>query len=77
MATAIRLQKIRDERMDTVRAYVTKMRSDQIERARRNFELRPIHPDRVGYEIDQAADPDAVIVSENLTGSNGLFRLRN
>jgi thiamine pyrophosphate-dependent acetolactate synthase large subunit-like protein len=75
MVTAARLQKIREERLATVKPHVAKMRETQLENARKNFEKRPIHPDRVGWELDQAAEPDAIIVSENLTGSNGLFRL--
>lgn len=75
MVTAARLQKIRDERLATVNPYVSKMRETQLENARKNFEKRPIHPDRVGWELDEVAEADAIIVSENLTGSNGLFRL--
>jgi thiamine pyrophosphate-dependent acetolactate synthase large subunit-like protein len=75
MVTAARLQKIREERLATVKPHVAKMRETQLENARKNFEKRPIHPDRVGWELDEAAEPDAIIVSENLTGSNGLFRL--
>lgn len=75
MTTATRLQKIREERLAAVKPHVSKTQVTQLENARKNFEKRPIHPDRVGWELEQIADPDAIIVSENLTGSNGLFRL--
>jgi benzoylformate decarboxylase len=75
LATADRLRKIREERLAIVKAAVAKARAQRNEAARKNFELSPIHPDRLGWEIDQAADADAILVSENLTGSNGLFRL--
>jgi thiamine pyrophosphate-dependent acetolactate synthase large subunit-like protein len=73
--TPARLQKLCDERRQTVKDHVARSKAAQSQNARKNFDSRPIHPDRLGYEIDQAADPDAIIVSENLTGSNGLFRL--
>jgi benzoylformate decarboxylase len=73
--TPARLQKLRDERRQTVKEHVARSKSTQSQNARKNLDSHPIHPDRLGYEIDQAADPDAIIVSENLTGSNGLFRL--
>lgn len=75
MATGNRLQKMRDERLATVKSFVAKASSGRLASAEKNFEHRPVHPDRLGYEIDQAADADAIIVSENLTGSNALFRL--
>jgi benzoylformate decarboxylase len=75
MVTADRLRKIREERLATIKPHVSKTQAAQLEDARKNFEKRPIHPDRVGWELDQAVEPDAIIVSENLTGSNGLFRL--
>jgi len=75
MATDARLQKIRNERLAKVKPHVANMQAMQLENAKKNFDRRPIHPDRVGLELDAVADPDAIIVSENLTGSNGLFRL--
>ncbi|MCU1385119.1 MAG: hypothetical protein JWL71_3816 [Acidobacteria bacterium] len=75
MVTASRLQKIRDQRMATVKPYAAHLLAEVQDSAKKNFNLRPIHPDRVGWEIEQEADKDAIIVAENLTGSNGLFRL--
>ncbi len=44
---------------------------------RRKTELRPdrrgmdpIHPDELGWALEQALEPNAIIVSENVTGSN-------
>jgi thiamine pyrophosphate-dependent acetolactate synthase large subunit-like protein len=73
--TADRLQKIRDGRLATVKPYVTKIQSALRDNAKKNFDLKPIHPDRVGYEIDQVADPDAIIVSENLSSQHGFYRV--
>jgi benzoylformate decarboxylase len=75
MVTAARLQKLREDRLAVVKPHAFKMAATALENARKNFDKRPIHPDQVGLEIEQIADPDAIIVSENLTGSNGLFRL--
>src|SRR5262249_8888823 len=75
LVTPERLKKIRDERTAIIHTHVAGAQRRRMENAKKNFDRIPIHPDRVGYELDEAADPDALIVSENLTGSNGLFRL--
>ncbi len=75
MTTAARLKTVREHRLESVTPYVARLRAETKENARKNFDRRPIHPDRLGYELDQAADPDAIIVAENLTGSNDLLRL--
>jgi len=40
---------------------------------RGNIGLSPIHPDELGWAMEQELDPNAIIVSENLTGSNQFF----
>jgi thiamine pyrophosphate-dependent acetolactate synthase large subunit-like protein len=32
--------------------------------------MSPIHPDELGWSLEQELDPDAIVVSENLSGSN-------
>jgi thiamine pyrophosphate-dependent acetolactate synthase large subunit-like protein len=36
--------------------------------------MSPIHPDELGWALDQELDQDAIVVSENLSGSNGFLR---
>ncbi len=35
--------------------------------------MAPIHPDELGWALEQELDKDAIIVSENLSGSNSFF----
>jgi thiamine pyrophosphate-dependent acetolactate synthase large subunit-like protein len=74
-ATADRLKKIRDGRLATVTPYVSNLRAAADKNAASHFNDRPIHPERLGREIDQAIDPDAIVVSENLSAGNTFFRL--
>jgi thiamine pyrophosphate-dependent acetolactate synthase large subunit-like protein len=75
IATPARLQKLRTDRLAAVQPYAASLLASVRDNAKKNFDRAPIHPDRLGYEMDQAIDPDAIIVAENLTGQNGLFRL--
>jgi benzoylformate decarboxylase len=75
MATPARLQKLRTDRLAAVQPYAASQLASVRDNAKKNFDHSPIHPDRLAYEIEQAIDPDAIIVAENLTGQNGLFRL--
>lgn len=44
------------------------------EAARANFGQHPIHPDELGAVMAKMIDPDAIVVSENLTGKYDAFR---
>ena len=35
--------------------------------------LSPIHPDELGWALEEELDRDAIVVSENLSGSNGFL----
>jgi len=35
--------------------------------------MSPIHPDELGWALEQELDKDAILVSENLSGSNNFF----
>ena len=35
--------------------------------------MSPIHPDELGWALEQELDRDAIVVSENLSGSNAFF----
>jgi benzoylformate decarboxylase len=41
--------------------------------ARKNFGQSPMHPDEIGAVLAGAIDPDAIFVSENLTGRHDAF----
>jgi benzoylformate decarboxylase len=73
-ATADRLKRLRDGRFDTVAAYSRGVAASRMQEARGNFGKTPIHPDQLAIEMDQALDPNAIIVSENFTGPNELFK---
>ncbi len=74
MATEERLTKIREQRLALVTPSVAKKEEKRIAEARANFERNPIHPDRVDYELEQAADKNAIIVEENFTGKHDFLR---
>lgn len=74
-ATAARLKEIRQKRLAIVTAFAREQESATQAAGRSNFDKRPIHPDRIGYEINRALRQDAIIVSENLTASNQFFKL--
>jgi benzoylformate decarboxylase len=62
MATRERLDRIRAGRPDLKPAY------REIDRAR--IGQSPIHPDELGWALEQELDAHAIVCSENLTGSN-------
>jgi benzoylformate decarboxylase len=39
----------------------------------RRMGMSPIHPDELGWALEQELDKDAILVSENLSGSNNFF----
>ncbi|MFC1543777.1 thiamine pyrophosphate-binding protein [Gemmatimonadota bacterium] len=46
-------------------------RPQDVQRSR--LGLSPIHPDELGWALEQELDEDAIVVSENLSGSNGFL----
>jgi benzoylformate decarboxylase len=62
MATRDRLERIRAARPDSKPAY------REVDRTR--VGLSPIHPDELGWALEQELDANAIVVSENLSGSN-------
>ena len=63
--TSERLAKIRKSRPALEAQFA------RIDRAR--IGLSPIHPDELGRALDEELDKDAILVSENLSGSNHFF----
>jgi benzoylformate decarboxylase len=74
LATADRLAKIRERRLAAVTPVVAERDARRTEQARKNFDRSPIHPDRVDYELEQAADANAIVVEENFTGKHDFLR---
>ena len=68
MVTSGRLARIRQERLGVIEPAVLRRTNAIKNAAQRNFENSMIHPDRLDYEIGQAADLNAIIVEENFTG---------
>jgi benzoylformate decarboxylase len=68
MVTQERLERIRDARLSAILPSVVRRKENLLASARPNFDLTPIHPDRVDWELEQNADPNAIIVEENYTG---------
>jgi benzoylformate decarboxylase len=74
MVTFERMARIREERLAAVRPVVAAREKERIEGAHRNFDQSPIHPDRVDYELERAADANAIVVEENFTGRHDFLR---
>lgn len=73
MATAERLDRIRADRLAVVTPAVAEREAERVRMATANFEKSPIHPDRVDYELEQAADKNAIILEENFTGRHDFL----
>lgn len=65
MATGERIAKIVAGRREPA------MRPREI--AKNRLGMSPIHPDELGWAMEQELDKDAIIVAENLSGSNGFL----
>ena len=72
MVTKDRLNKIREERLSLVLPAVESRKANHLASAKANFNRSPIHPDQVDWELEQAADPNAIIVEENFTGRHNF-----
>jgi benzoylformate decarboxylase len=73
MVTEKRLKRIRDERLSVILPAVAERQENHLASAKANFNRNPIHPDRVDWELEQTADPDAIIVEENFTGRHNFL----
>jgi len=60
-------------RSNELRTLTLKNRAKIEEETRRNFGKEPIHPDELGAILAKEVDPDAIVVSENLTGKYDRF----
>lgn len=71
LATKDRIARIRDERRAVVTAATAEARATRLAQARKVFNQTVIHPDQVGYEMEQALEANALLVTENAPGLAG------
>jgi benzoylformate decarboxylase len=71
LVTKDRLAKIRDERLAIVKPAIAAGNAARLAQARKNFGQTVIHPDQVGYEMEQCLEKNALIVTENQPGVSG------
>jgi benzoylformate decarboxylase len=62
-----------DERIARIASGRTLTGSRRREIQRGRLGMSPIHPDELGWALEEELDPDAIVVSENLSGSNSFF----
>jgi thiamine pyrophosphate-dependent acetolactate synthase large subunit-like protein len=60
-------------RVDEVRALTAAIRAKDTAEARKNIGQNPMHPDELGAALARSIDPNAIVVSENLTGKYEAF----
>jgi benzoylformate decarboxylase len=73
-AAADRIKSVHDSRIGKVTEYCRALLSMRADEARKNLGQTPIHPDQLAMEMDRVLDPNAIIVSENFSGPNELFK---
>jgi benzoylformate decarboxylase len=71
--TKERLAKIREQRLALVSPVVAERERKRLQTAKSRFDDNPIHPDRLGWELEQAVDKNAIIVEENYTGNHNFL----
>ena len=71
LVTDDRLARIREERLATVKPAIAAANAERLARARGLFDQSVIHPDQLGYEMENCLEPNALIVTENNPGVLG------
>lgn len=71
MVTSDRLTRIRDERLAVVAPAIAAAKAARLAAANKVFNQPVIHPDQLGYEMEQALDANALLVTENAPGLQG------
>src|SRR5581483_12421296 len=69
-----RIKRIHDSRISSVTQYCRALLAMRADDARKNLGQVTIHPDQLAMEMDKALDPNCIIVSENFSGPNELFK---
>src|SRR5579863_3543013 len=73
MLTKRRMEAASAARSEEFRALASAARAKAEVETRKHFRQKPIHPDELGASLARAIDPDAIVVSENLTGKYDAF----
>jgi benzoylformate decarboxylase len=73
MLTKPRQGQLSAERFEQYRHIAADTRAKANAAARANFGQKPIHPDELGSVMARTLDPDAIVVSENITGRYNAF----
>lgn len=71
LATRAQVAKIRQARLGLVTPATAAAAAERLARAKQVFAQTPIHPDRLGNELEQGLDRRAILVTENLPGLMG------
>ena len=71
LVTRDRLAKIRDERLALVKPATAAATAERLAQARKTFNQPVIHPDQLGYEMEQGLEKNALLVTENAPGLQG------
>jgi benzoylformate decarboxylase len=71
LVTNDRLARLREARLAVVTPAVASARAERLAQARQNFNKSVIHPDQVGYEMENCLERNALIVTENNPGVLG------
>jgi thiamine pyrophosphate-dependent acetolactate synthase large subunit-like protein len=73
LLTKQRLGALSAGRFELYRGHVSDARAQAHAAAARNSGKKPLHPDELGSVMARTLDPDAIVVSENLTGRHDAF----
>ena len=71
LVTRDRLARIRDERLAVIKPAIAAANAARLAQARNNFGQSVIHPDQVGFEMENGLEKNALIVTENQPGVVG------
>jgi benzoylformate decarboxylase len=71
LVTRERLARLRDDRRAIVTAATGAAGAERLAQARKAFNQAVIHPDQVGYEMEQHLEKNALLVTENAPGLQG------
>jgi thiamine pyrophosphate-dependent acetolactate synthase large subunit-like protein len=71
MVTRDRLSRLRDERLAVITPATAAATAARLAQARKVFNQSVIHPDQVGYEMEQGLEKNALLVTENAPGLQG------
>ena len=71
LVTRDRLAKIRAERLAVITPAVAAANAERLAQGRKSFNQSVIHPDQLGYEMEQGLEKNALMVTENAPGLAG------